>query len=45
MAQATKSTKQYVDKGFLRRLTLAMAWGEGLDGFDLGVLSVVLGPL
>jgi putative MFS transporter len=26
----------------LRRLTLATAWGEGLDGYDLGVLSVVL---
>lgn len=26
----------------LRRMTLATAWGEGLDGFDLGVLSVVL---
>jgi MFS transporter, putative metabolite transport protein len=45
MAQATKSTKEFCDRGFLRRLTLAMAWGEGLDGFDLGVLSVVLGPL
>ncbi|MBV9141547.1 MAG: MFS transporter [Pseudonocardiales bacterium] len=45
MAQATKSTKQYVDKGFLRQLTLATAWGEGLDGFDLGLLSVVLVPL
>jgi len=30
------------DRGFLRRMTLATAWGEGLDGFDLGVLSVVL---
>lgn len=29
-------------QGFLRRLTLATAWGEGLDGYDLGVLSVVL---
>ncbi|MBV9144009.1 MAG: MFS transporter [Pseudonocardiales bacterium] len=45
MARSTRSTKQYVDKGFLRRLTLATAWGEGLDGFDLGVLSVVLVPL
>ncbi|GAA4265849.1 MFS transporter [Frondihabitans peucedani] len=31
-----------VDRGFLRRLTFACAWGEGLDGFDLGLLSVVL---
>ncbi|HZZ48228.1 MAG TPA: MFS transporter [Pseudonocardia sp.] len=44
MAQVTKST-EFGDKGFLRRLTLATAWGEGLDGFDLGVLSVVLVPL
>ncbi|MCW3009564.1 MAG: transporter [Solirubrobacterales bacterium] len=27
---------------FLRRLTLATAWGAGLDGYDLGVISVVL---
>ncbi len=27
---------------FLRRMTLPTAWGEGLDGYDLGVLSVVL---
>lgn len=33
------------DQGFMRRMTLATAWGEGLDGFDLGVLSVVLLPL
>jgi putative MFS transporter len=45
MAQATKSMTEFGDKGFLRRLTLATAWGEGLDGFDLGVLSVVLVPL
>jgi putative MFS transporter len=24
------------------RLTLAVAWGEGLDGYDLGIISVVL---
>jgi MFS transporter, putative metabolite transport protein len=45
MARATTGIKQFGDKGFLRRLTLATAWGEGLDGFDLGVLSVVLVPL
>jgi putative MFS transporter len=45
MARATKSVKEFGDRGFLRRLTLATAWGEGLDGFDLGVLSVVLVPL
>lgn len=28
--------------GFLRRMTFACAWGEGLDGFDLGVISVAL---
>ncbi|WP_375492711.1 MFS transporter [uncultured Jatrophihabitans sp.] len=31
-----------IDHGFLRRLTLAASWGEGLDGFDLGIISVVL---
>src|SRR4051812_1591625 len=30
------------ERGFLRRLTLAPAWGEGVGGYDLGVLSVVL---
>ncbi|MBI5160294.1 MAG: MFS transporter [Micrococcales bacterium] len=29
-------------RAFLRRVTLACAWGHGLDGFDLGVLSVTL---
>ncbi|HET9253774.1 MAG TPA: MFS transporter [Pseudonocardiaceae bacterium] len=45
MARAARSTKEFGDKGFLRRLTLATAWGEGLDGYDLGVLSVALVPL
>lgn len=31
--------------GFLRRMTFACAWGEGLDGFDLGLISVVLPSL
>jgi putative MFS transporter len=30
------------DQGFLRRVTAATAFGEGLDGYDLGVISVVL---
>ncbi|TWP37938.1 MFS transporter [Leekyejoonella antrihumi] len=30
------------DKGFLTRLTSATAFGEGLDGYDLGAISVVL---
>lgn len=30
------------DAGLLRRMTLATAWGEGLDGYDLGIISVVL---
>jgi MFS transporter, putative metabolite transport protein len=45
MALATKSTREFGDKRFLRRLTLATACGEGLDGFDLGLISVVLVPL
>ena len=28
--------------GLVRRLNFAAAWGEGLDGFDLGVISVAL---
>lgn len=31
-----------VRKGFLRRVTAATALGEGLDGYDLGIISVVL---
>src|ERR1700712_5924882 len=30
------------DKGFLARITTATAFGEGLDGYDLGGISVVL---
>ncbi len=30
------------NKGFLFRITTATAFGEGLDGYDLGVISVVL---
>ena len=30
------------DRGFLRRVTAATALGEGLDGYDLGAISVVL---
>lgn len=30
------------NKWFVRRITAATAWGEGLDGYDLGAISVVL---
>jgi MFS transporter, putative metabolite transport protein len=30
------------NRRFLRRITLATAWGEGLDGYDLGAISVVV---
>lgn len=30
------------DKGFLFRVTSATAFGQGLDGYDLGIISVVL---
>lgn len=30
------------DRGFLARFTAATAFGEGLDGYDLGTISVVL---
>jgi putative MFS transporter len=32
-------------RSIIRRINLSAAWGEGLDGFDLGVLSVVLPAL
>src|SRR4051812_16576438 len=31
-----------VQRRFLRRVNLTCAWGEGVDGFDLGLLSVTL---
>jgi putative MFS transporter len=34
-----------VDDAFLARVTVATAWGEGLDGYDLGGISVVLALL
>jgi MFS transporter, putative metabolite transport protein len=43
LSQSTASAaEEHGDQGFLRRLVLATACGEGLDGFDLGVLSVAL---
>jgi putative MFS transporter len=30
------------ERGLLRRMIVTTAWGEGLDGYDLSVLSVVL---
>lgn len=42
MARNDETTTSEPGRGFLRRMTLATAWGEGLDGYDLGVLSVVL---
>lgn len=39
-AEASESSKG--NKWFLRRITAATAWGEGLDGYDLGAISVVL---
>jgi MFS transporter, putative metabolite transport protein len=34
--------KDEARRGFLRRATAATAFGEGLDGYDLGTISVVL---
>lgn len=31
-----------VNTRFLRRITIATAWGEGLDGYDLGIISVII---
>jgi putative MFS transporter len=36
------SDARSADQGFLGRVTAATAFGEGLDGYDLGVISVVL---
>jgi putative MFS transporter len=38
----TVGTRPGENRAFLRRITLATAWGEGLDGYDLGIISVVL---
>ena len=38
----TNATTSEPRPGFLRRMTLACAWGEGVDGYDLGVVSVTL---
>ena len=38
----TVDTRPGENRAFLRRITLATAWGEGLDGYDLGIISVVL---
>jgi putative MFS transporter len=47
-APATTETEPEADRRqsrFLRRVTLATACGEGLDGYDLGIISVVLLPI
>jgi len=41
-AAGATPTDQVENRGFQRRITLATAWGEGLDGYDLGIISVVL---
>ncbi len=38
----TSASQEHGDKGFLRKLVLATAMGEGLDGFDLGIISIAL---
>ena len=42
MTARTTSATARETRSFLRRVTLATAWGEGLDGFDLGIISVVI---
>lgn len=37
-----QASKSHPDKGFLARITSATAFGQGLDGYDLGIISVVL---
>jgi hypothetical protein len=41
-ASGTPETDSEPDPRFLRRVALATACGEGLDGHDLGIISVVL---
>ncbi|MCZ4493157.1 MAG: transporter [Conexibacter sp.] len=38
----TETQRDRRQQRFLRRVTLATACGEGLDGYDLGIISVVL---
>ena len=40
--QMTDAPSPGRDQGMLRRMTWATAVGEGLDGFDLGIIAVVL---
>lgn len=40
MADSTRTGGR--DRGMLRRMTWAAALGEGLDGYDLGIIAVVL---
>ncbi len=42
MTSSPAPTPLKSNKGFLLRITAATAWGEGLDGYDLGAISVVL---
>jgi putative MFS transporter len=42
LSMQAPSGARAADQGFLRRVTVATAFGEGLDGYDLGVISVVL---
>lgn len=39
---AASVTKSEPRKGFIRKVTIVAAWGQGLDGYDLGVISVAL---
>lgn len=36
------NTMTLKQRRFLRRVNITCAWGEGVDGFDLGILSVTL---
>ncbi|OZM81726.1 MFS transporter [Pseudonocardia sp. MH-G8] len=45
VASETVPAQPREDRRFLRRITFTTAWGQGLDGYDLGIISVVLIPL
>ena len=42
MTDRSTADASTADSGFLLRVTSATAFGEGLDGYDLGIISVVL---
>jgi putative MFS transporter len=42
MTETSASADPHGNRAFLRRVTAATSWGQGLDGYDLGIVSVVI---